>query len=237
MGNSGKETTDSSNRNAGNGTGKPKQAEAPAQPTNKDQDAAVSGCAIEPLSLSGWEWLLVFSPLIIFLVLFVGLQQFQLKKFSMDGALSENEYPRIAIPNVFFTPANFTLLTQSPYASSIAETLPTTVDISDHPFAAGMMKEVVNLMRPPAMPAAAATPAPTSAVPPRPSISRYIALLSTLLTLVIAVCLTCFYIYHYLRHGCAPNLSGFSAILLALGIGVLPYTVNKVSGAVKKTEA
>jgi hypothetical protein len=58
------------------------------------------------------------------------------------------------------------------------------------------------------------------------------------MTLIIALCMACFFIYYYIRTGCAPDLSPLSMILLALGLGVVPYAFNKVSTAIasKKQE-
>lgn len=201
---------------------KPSSQQISSQGTNKPEEEG-KGCAIIPNELNWQEWLLIFSPLLVFLGLLGIFMQYKLRQFNMDAALSENEYPKIVIPNANFNNTNFSLLSGSANAPSISEALPPTVEISDHPLAFTIPNGAI-----------AAPAAPT---PPRPSISRYIALISTLLTLVIAVCLTCFYIYHYMRYACSPDLSGSTGILLALGLGVLPYAVNKVSGAVKKDQS
>lgn len=67
----------------------------------------------------------------------------------------------------------------------------------------------------------------------RPSISRYIAFITSLFTLIITLSMTSFFIYHYVSMGCPPDLGAFSTILIALGIGMAPYIINKVSTAVK----
>lgn len=65
----------------------------------------------------------------------------------------------------------------------------------------------------------------------RPSVSRLIALISALLLFVVGLAATCFFLYFYLVNGVAPNLSNLSAVLIALGIGMAPYAVNKVANA------
>lgn len=66
----------------------------------------------------------------------------------------------------------------------------------------------------------------------RPSSSRLIAFFSSIITLTLATCLSCFFIYYYISFGKAPDLSGLSAVLIALGLGVVPYASNKIASAV-----
>jgi hypothetical protein len=89
----------------------------------------------------------------------------------------------------------------------------------------------------------ASAPGLTAAIPPtievsgseKPkSASRYIALLTTCVTLVIGLSLTSFCIYMYINTGVIPDLGKVSSVLLTLGIGVVPYAFNKFSDAVKK---
>lgn len=65
----------------------------------------------------------------------------------------------------------------------------------------------------------------------RPSVSRIIALLSSLLLLIVGLGSSCFFIYFYLVTQNAPNLGKLSAVLIALGIGIVPYSVNKISSS------
>jgi len=73
----------------------------------------------------------------------------------------------------------------------------------------------------------------TSENDPPKSSSRYIAFITSALTWVCALCLTCFFIYQYLHTNQPPTLSGLSDVLIALGIGVVPYAFNKISSAIK----
>jgi hypothetical protein len=63
------------------------------------------------------------------------------------------------------------------------------------------------------------------------STSRLVALLSGLCSVAIATCATSYYFDIYLKTGKAPDLKNLFDILLSLGLGVVPYAVNKVSGA------
>ncbi len=71
----------------------------------------------------------------------------------------------------------------------------------------------------------------TGSSSPRPSISRYIALITSLITIIIVVCMTSFFIYQYIKTGCPPDFSSLTTPLIALGIGVTPYITNKISTA------
>ncbi len=65
----------------------------------------------------------------------------------------------------------------------------------------------------------------------RPSASRLLAFLSGILLLFVALMSTCFYVYFYLVTGDAPDLTKLTGVLIALGIGLAPYAVNKVANA------
>lgn len=153
------------------------------------------------------DWVLIFLPAIIFLLLFFILLG-SLKDFDFKGAMSESEYPKITKDNPQYNNANFTTLQTN---TSLAQILPPTIDVSDIP-PGGTPKS------------------------PIPSISRYIAFITSMLTLVVGLCMSCFFIYHYIRTGCAPDLSSLSTVLIALGIGVVPYAFNKVSTAISKNK-
>ena len=65
------------------------------------------------------------------------------------------------------------------------------------------------------------------------SISRYIALISSILIIMVSVAISCFFIYHYIKFGCPPELGALSSVLLALGFGIVPYIANRVSSTLK----
>ncbi len=65
----------------------------------------------------------------------------------------------------------------------------------------------------------------------RPSASRLLAFFSGMLLLFVALISTCFYVYFYLVTGNAPDLTKLTGVLIALGIGLAPYAVNKVANA------
>ena len=71
----------------------------------------------------------------------------------------------------------------------------------------------------------------TEPAPPKRSASRFILFITAITTLVITVCFTTYYIYvkvYNINGGSDPDLEGFTNVLLALGIGVIPYSVNQV---------
>ncbi|MEQ6121594.1 hypothetical protein [Reichenbachiella sp. MALMAid0571] len=74
----------------------------------------------------------------------------------------------------------------------------------------------------------AAPPVPVST---KRSASRLILFLSGVTSLVLAVCITTFYFYmniYCINCAVGLDLSDFTNVLLALGIGVVPYSVNQV---------
>lgn len=60
------------------------------------------------------------------------------------------------------------------------------------------------------------------------SASRFILFLSGVTSLILGVCITTFYFYMNIYCAVGLDLSGFINVLLVLGIGVVPYTVNQV---------
>ncbi len=82
-------------------------------------------------------------------------------------------------------------------------------------------------------------PQPASAVdgddatptPVKRSASRFILFLSGITTLILSACFTTY--YFYMKIYCINcqeglDLEGFTNVLLALGLGVVPYAVNQV---------
>lgn len=65
----------------------------------------------------------------------------------------------------------------------------------------------------------------------RASASRLIAFISAMLLFIVGLACACFFLYFYLVNGVPPDLSRLPAILIALGIGMAPYAINKVSSA------
>ncbi len=69
----------------------------------------------------------------------------------------------------------------------------------------------------------------TLTVPGNRSASRLVLFLSGITAILIAVCITTYYLYYYLCCGKAPDMDGLINVILTLGIGVIPYAVNKVT--------
>lgn len=161
--------------------------------------------------VEGGEWIIVFLPGIFFLVLLITLMKSGLAGFDLKKAMSESTFPTIIERNLLYDSANLTNaeLTKNP---NLQEILPATIETTYM-----MVQNGTNV--PP---------------DPHPSVSRYIAFISSLLTIVVALGVSCFYLYFYIKTGCSPEISGLSTLLIALGLGVIPYVVNKVSSAVKK---
>ncbi|TAH05140.1 MAG: hypothetical protein EAZ16_03015 [Sphingobacteriales bacterium] len=127
----------------------------------------------------------------------------KIKGFNLREALSETDLPRKTIANPEYTAEKLTALANNPATAAI-----------------------LTALVPPTIEVTASNEYPKSS-------SRYIAFITSALTWVIALCLSCFFMYQYIKGNKAPELSGLSSVLLALGIGVVPYAFNKVSNAVK----
>ncbi len=127
----------------------------------------------------------------------------KLKNFSLKEFLTEPELPKKTIPNPEYTSEKLNTLATNPAISGVLATL-----------------------IPPTIEVTASTEFPKSS-------SRYIALITSALTWIIVLCLSCFFLYQYMRTNKPPELSGLSSVLLALGIGVVPYAFNKMSAAMK----
>lgn len=147
--------------------------------------------------LGFWEWVLVFSPFLIFAITLLIIRK-RLKDFKLADALAESELTRKTIQNPEYTAANLQALRDNPAMTAL---LTPTIEISGDSYAK--------------------------------SSTRYIAFITSALTWIIVLCLTCFFLYQYIKTNEAPNLEGFSNVLLALGIGVVPYAFNKVAGAIR----
>ncbi len=67
-----------------------------------------------------------------------------------------------------------------------------------------------------------------------PSISRLIAFISGISALIFSYGLFTFYTLVYIKTGCYPEIEKLTNALIALGIGVVPYSINKVAGAIER---
>lgn len=186
----------------------PSQSQTPP----KEEDKKNCPCNWPPQDASFGGWVLILSPLVIFFFLFFALLKPALNGFDFKQALAESEYPKATIENKLLAIENLQKLKAldvPPPASTIniqalLTTLPPTVEISNT--SGGETK-------------------------PLPSISRYMGFVSIVLTLIVALCTSSFFIYHYITRGCAPDLSSLSIVLIALTIGIAPYAVNKITAA------
>lgn len=172
------------------------------------------------------KWLLTFLPAIIFIGLLVWIFNSKgLKEFSLRKALSENTYPTIRVDNPQYTAANLTNATLTA-KENLDDVLPPTIEKT-------FLRSNTAVIPGTNPPVTITTQTPP---PPNPSISRYIAFITSILALVVALGISCFYLYHYIRTACPPELTGISTLLIALGIGVMPYVFNKLAGAIGKSK-
>ena len=133
--------------------------------------------------VSGWDWALVWSPVVFFIVSVLAINS-RTKDFKLQDALTENQYPLITQQNPMYTITNLAMI---PALPALAPLIPPTINVSET----------------------------TNGLPK--SSSRYLALLTTALTLIIAACLSSVFIYIYISSGTEPSFDHLGDILLALG--------------------
>jgi len=132
---------------------------------------------------------------------------FAVRSFRLTEALQENEIPLLTIINPQYTRENLEKFAANTQTTDI---IPPTLQVSE-----GYIKQE--------------QPDKIPAKEYRPSISRLIALLSGVLTCIVALSAASFFIYYYICTGCAPSLSGLGSVLIALGLGIAPYVTNKIT--------
>lgn len=195
------------------------QTSTPLVPSDKKKvsDTAGKDCNCMPVYNPDWNkggvgWWLVFTPLLIFIAIGV-IVGIGLKAFNIKDALSEDNSSKVTIRNPEYTAANI----GSP-------------PLSDAPLSPAVMANLVTLI-PPTIDITPVNDKNQPAPEYRPSISRLIALLSTLVIIIAVISMSSLFIYCYMSYGCPPDFSGFTGMLLALGLGIVPYTVNKAANA------
>ncbi len=95
--------------------------------TSNHTKAAVKKDNIEDKEVSVMEWLLVFSPMLIFLIISISLRNI-LKGFGLRDALQDNEQSKKTILNPEYTSANLQALVTNPAMTAL---LTPTIQISD----------------------------------------------------------------------------------------------------------
>ncbi len=61
------------------------------------------------------------------------------------------------------------------------------------------------------------------------STSRLVVFLSSVMSVIIAVCLCSFFLYFYFSTGKAPELDNMLKVMLSLGVGTVPYAIKQIS--------
>jgi hypothetical protein len=151
-------------------------------------------------TLDGFDQMIASSPLIIFLLIVVVIfWKLNKEGYKIGDALKENTTIEISEDNPSIA---------EPPRPTASNGLTTTPD----------------------------APAPTNNQPPfvpktiQPkSTSRLIAFISGLISVGLACSISSFWIYRHLSGVQTVDLSHLTNVLLALGIGVVPYAVNKLS--------
>lgn len=158
--------------------------------------------------------IIAFAPLVLYLLILITIfWKLQLEKYKIGDSLKENQTVDISIDNPAYIPP---ATTPAPGVQNGAAAIP------------------------PANPPVATPPSANSTPPfvgktiqPQ-SMSRLLAFISGMVTLGLASCFSSFWLYRYFECGTGTELRQITEVLLTLGLGLVPYAVNKISTAASK---
>lgn len=172
----------------------------------------VSVCKPEKINSSMTT--IAFAPLILYLLILITIfWKLQLEKYKIGDSLKENQTVDISIDNPSYI-------------------RPETTPAQGVQNGAAAIPPVV----PPIAPPPTANPTPPfvgKTIQPQ-SMSRLLAFISGLVTLGLASCFSSFWLYRYFECGTGTELRQITEVLLTLGLGLVPYAVNKISTAASK---
>ncbi|WP_333600269.1 hypothetical protein [Flavobacterium sp.] len=165
----------------------------------------------KPDKITDGMTIISFAPLFLYVVLLIVIfWKLQLEKYKIGDSLRENQTIDVSIDNPAYTPPPANPV---PPVQNGGAPIPPAV--------------------PPLPPANPATPFVGKTIQPQ-SMSRLLAFISGIMTLGLASSFSSFWLYRYFECGIGTDLSQITNVLLALGLGLLPYAVNKISTAASK---
>lgn len=122
---------DSGNSNSARADIKITIADSTKNAVNAASGNAVNNCSYCGKAVEGFDWVLVFSPILLFLIIILILNR-KLKNFDLSDALNEPEMGRKIIPNDKYTNENLQALKDNPAMTSV---LTPTIEVSDGKYA------------------------------------------------------------------------------------------------------
>lgn len=165
-------------------------------------------CAI--CTMDNYMYFISLSPIVLFILLIILIfWKLQLEEYKIGDSLKENQTIDISIPN-----PEYVAPTPIPQAKPVQNG--TNPVATDSPVAASVPSEN--------------TPPPFVGKTIQPqSASRLLAFISGIITLALSSCLSSFWLFRYFGYGEGPDLNGLTYVLLSLGLGIVPYAVNKIT--------
>lgn len=162
-------------------------------------------------TMDNYMYFISLSPIVLFILLIILIfWKLQLEEYKIGDSLKENQTIDISIPN-----PEYVAPTPIPQAKPVQN--------GENPITA-------------TQPAAPAAVPSTNTQPPfvgktiQPqSASRLLAFISGIITLALSSCLSSFWLFRYFGYGEGPDLNGLTYVLLSLGLGIVPYAVNKIT--------
>lgn len=190
-------------------------------PATQSSTASVSNATSvpkEPKDLTTFQQLYVGMPIIAFLIVFITFIVW-LKKdgFKLGDALKGDlpiqvEQANTAIPDAVAAAAAAPAVAVPAAGAVVGGVAPVT--------------QVVLPSNIPSTVTVSQTDAQNNPVLPKSS-SRFIALFTGMVAIIMSLCLLSYYVYFAIRGTNAPSFDKIFDAVLALGIGVIPYAVNK----------
>ena len=164
----------------------------------------------KPEKLNDAMIIISFAPLFLYLLILITIfWKLQRENYKIGDSLKENQTVNISIDNPAYTP-------------------PTQPDAAVQDGAAD-----VSAAEPVAPAANPAPPFVGKTIQPQ-SMSRLLAFTSGVVTLGLASCFSSFWLYRYFECDKSTDLTDITYVLLTLGLGLVPYAVNKISTAASK---
>lgn len=183
-------------------------AETPT--TTKTATSPCINCGI-----SNPEQWIAFSPILLFVLLIIIIfWKLNKEEYKIGDALKENITIEVSEDNpaIAEKPKPASTGVPEPVPVPVPAPVPVPVPVPTQPIANTVT----------------ATPFVPRTIQPK-STSRLIAFISGIVSVGIASSLCSFWMYNYFKGYQNIDLTHLSNVLLALGIGVIPYAVNKIS--------
>lgn len=165
----------------------------------------------KPEKLNNAMTIISFAPLFLYLLILITIfWKLQRENYKIGDSLKENQTVDISIDNPAYKPPTQQQAVVQDGAAVVPPVVPAVVPAANP-----------------------TTPFVGKTVQPQ-SMSRLLAFISGVITLGLASCFSSFWLYRYFECDKSTDLTDITYVLLTLGLGLVPYAVNKISTAASK---